>query len=64
MSAAEVINIIRGLSEAERQEVMRYFTREGSIVKEAPFTGKRMSSDEAIDHVFKHYGDILAELAK
>lgn len=64
MSAAEVINIMRELPEADRQEVVRFFTRKDSVVRETPPVGKKLSPDEAIDHVFKHYGDILAELAK
>ncbi|MEI6534256.1 MAG: hypothetical protein WCN98_02860 [Verrucomicrobiaceae bacterium] len=64
MSAAEVINIMRQLPEVERQEVIRFFSRENTAIKETPSAGNKLSPDEAIDHVFKHYGDILAELAK
>ncbi len=64
MSAAEVINIMRQLPEAERQEVVRFFTRGDFVAPETPLVGKKLSPDEAIDHAFKHYGDILAELAK
>lgn len=64
MSAAEVINLIKKLPEAEKREVAIYLqSSEAKIAKPSP-AGKRMTFDEAKEHVFANYGDLLKKLAE
>ena len=64
MSVREVIEIIKQLPEAEKREVALYLQESAVKAAKASTTGKKMSFDEAKDHVFANYGDLLKKLAE
>ena len=64
MSASEVIDIIKGLPEEAKREVVLYLQESGIRVAESSASGKRMSFEEAKNHVFANYGDLLKKLAQ
>ena len=64
MSVREVIDIIKQLPEAEKREVALYLQESAENAAEASTTGKRMSFEEAKNHVFTNYGDLLKKLAE
>ncbi len=64
MSVREVIDLIKQLPEAEKREVALYLQESEAKAAEASTSGKRMSFEEAKNHVFTNYGDLLKKLAE
>lgn len=64
MSATEVINLIKKLPDAEKREVAIYLQASETKVAKVSPAGKRMTFEEAKEHVFANYGDLLKKLAE
>ena len=74
MSAREIIKAIPALSDADfklveaalRERIERGKTAEttNAEVEHSPAPGRRMSHDEAMDHVFGEFAPVLARLAQ
>jgi hypothetical protein len=64
MSARDIIEIMKRLPEAERNQVIHYFGGSHETEPTPEQKEAKMNVDDAIDHVFKNYSGLLAKLAQ